>query len=498
MIQLPVVYAFFIVLALKICAATTDNTNFCCLALSLAIGWSKVSYPNTTNYVESSVSYYAQQEGELFPHCFVKPASSEDVSKVVQTLVLLNAISTICPFAIRSGGHHTVVGIANIHSGITIDLRNINQTTINTDKTIAHVGTGARWGSVYSTLNFEGLAVSGGRVADIGVGGFITGGGLSYFGPAYGFGCDTVVNYEIVLADGKIANANNQENTDLFTALKGGSNNFGIVTRVDLKPFELTDYFGGQIFYLGTETPKLLDAFAEYSSSPDLDTRSFVLLTTLYAPNAGYIATSDFSYTEAIEKPPVFDNFLNIPNISANLRISNLTDFSVSLGSSTPNSLRQTSIAVTIKPSKSLLQQIYLLWNETVPQVSSAANLVYSLTLQPLPASMLNIGDLNGGNILGLNGSDGPLVVLTLTAQYTSAESDSIIESTTRQLTTAIKTLASGTGDLNPWVYLNYADRTQDVISSYGSANVKKMRAVSARVDPWGFFQKVQPGGFKL
>jgi FAD/FMN-containing dehydrogenase len=69
-----------------------------------------------------------------------------------------------------------VVGIANIHNGITIDLGNINQTTLNSDKSVASVGSGARWGSVYSTLVPQGLAVLGGRESDIGVGGFTTGG----------------------------------------------------------------------------------------------------------------------------------------------------------------------------------------------------------------------------------------------------------------------------------------------------------------------------------
>jgi FAD/FMN-containing dehydrogenase len=97
----------------------------------------------------------------------------------VKTLALLNIgrySSPVCPFAVRGGGHHTVVGIANIHNGITIDLGNINQTTLNSAKTVASVGSGARWGSVYDVLVPQGLAVLGGRESGIGVGGFTTGG----------------------------------------------------------------------------------------------------------------------------------------------------------------------------------------------------------------------------------------------------------------------------------------------------------------------------------
>lgn len=145
----------------------------------MAIGANKVFSPNTAGYNASSTSYFAQQEGELSPYCYVKPASSQDVSTIVKTLALLNAgrySSPVCPFALRGGGHHTVAGIANIHNGITIDLVNINKTTLNGDRTIASVGSGARWGSVYDVLVPQGLAVLGGREAGIGVGGFTTGG----------------------------------------------------------------------------------------------------------------------------------------------------------------------------------------------------------------------------------------------------------------------------------------------------------------------------------
>lgn len=165
-------------------------------------------------------------------------------------------------------------------------------------------------------------------------------GGLSYFGAAHGFGCDTVQNFEVVLADGSIVNANEVENTDLFTVLKGGSNNFGIVTSVDLKTFELGDFWGGQLFYFAPETPALLDAFAEYAASPDFDPKSFVLMSTLYSSASGLIATADFSYAEDVDNPEVFSNFTSVPSILNETRISNLTDFAESLGAFTPNNLR--------------------------------------------------------------------------------------------------------------------------------------------------------------
>lgn len=55
----------------------------------------------------------------------------------------------------------------------------------------------------------------------------------SFHSNSQGFACDSVVNFEVVLADGSIVNANPRENPDLYKSLKGGSGNFGFVTRVD-------------------------------------------------------------------------------------------------------------------------------------------------------------------------------------------------------------------------------------------------------------------------
>ncbi|ESZ95986.1 putative oxidoreductase, FAD-binding [Sclerotinia borealis F-4128] len=406
-----------------------------CIALASSLGSDKVWYSNSTIYEDSAMTYFAQQEGELSPYCYVKPECSQDVANSVHTLARLNGkeIVPVCPFAVRSGGHHTVIGIANIHNGITIDLRNLNKTTVSRDKKTAFVEPGARSGSVYETLVPLGLALPGGRIGDIGVGGFTSGGGISYFGAAYGFRCDMVENFEIVVASGNIINANLKSNADLFKALKGGLNNFGIITRLDMRTFKLGQYWGGQIYYVGTKSPQLIDAFVDYTTNPNFDGNSALILTTIYTPEKGYIALGDFSYTKSIQRPAIFDCFIaGIPALIEDVRVSNLSDFASTFGANIPENLRQTSITATVKPSSLLLRDIYNLWNETVPVVALATNLVYSLTFQPLPVSMLAKISSTGGNSLGLGADDGPLVVLTLTTQYTSSEFDAVITSTTR------------------------------------------------------------------
>jgi len=83
-------------------------------------------------------------------------------------------------FSIRSGGHSPNPGWSNIGQyGLLIDLQKINQVTVSTDKTVASLGPGGRWGDVYATLDPYEVSVVGGRIPQVGVGGLILGGMVS-------------------------------------------------------------------------------------------------------------------------------------------------------------------------------------------------------------------------------------------------------------------------------------------------------------------------------
>ena len=64
-------------------------------------------------------------------------------------------------------------------------------------------------------------------------------GGLSYLSSQYGWAVDSVVDFEVVLANGSIATASKTENVDLFNVLRGGGNNFGIVTTYTMKAYPM-------------------------------------------------------------------------------------------------------------------------------------------------------------------------------------------------------------------------------------------------------------------
>jgi len=75
-------------------------------------------------------------------------------------------------------------------------------------------------------------------------------GGLSYLTYSRCFVYDNIINYEVVLADDQFVSANAYAHKDLRVSLRGGANNFSVVTRFDLRAFPQGQLWGSKVFYL--------------------------------------------------------------------------------------------------------------------------------------------------------------------------------------------------------------------------------------------------------
>ncbi|ESZ89776.1 hypothetical protein SBOR_9836 [Sclerotinia borealis F-4128] len=478
----------------------TTNLNICCKALQLALG-SKVSYPGSSAYNTFSNNFYSQQESQKSPGCIVSPTSTIDVSISVGILSILGKITNwnpSCQFAIKSGGHAPGAGQANINQGVTINLRPLRTITVSADKSVVSVGPAATWGEVYLMLDSLQLTVPGGRVDSVGVGGLTVGGGISYFSPRKGFTCDNVKNFEVVLANGKIVNANANQNSDLWVALKGGSNNLGVVTRIDFYAFQQGNVWGGSIINPASTANEQIDALADFSSNPNYDEYASLIVSFAFQPSIGPVVVNNIVYTKPVVDPPVFQSFTAIqPQYSNTLRITNLSDIAGETAGSATH-LRTLFITTTFKANKQMIAATYDAWNASLPSIQSLANITWSLSLEPIPTNIPAKSIPAGGNILGVTPADGPLIVALLTATWGSSFDDAIATTTAKNMFNTIDTFAKTSGYGNDWLYLNYAANWQDPIGGYGVENKAKLLAGSRKYDPVGVFQKGVPGGFKL
>ena len=134
---------------------------------------------------------------------------------------------------------------------------------------------------------------------------------------------------EIVLADSSIVNANAIQRPDLFRALKGGSNNFGIVTRFDLKTYPQGQLWGGFIAYPSSTVPQQLSAFQNFMQSAKSDPYAEIICAIGYVGAFNSVVVSvGLHYTKPIVNPPIFQTFTAIqPQLNNTVRIGDNIDF---------------------------------------------------------------------------------------------------------------------------------------------------------------------------
>ncbi|KAL8681984.1 MAG: hypothetical protein Q9186_001926 [Xanthomendoza sp. 1 TL-2023] len=489
--------------------ANSKPGGVCCAALSYVLG-PKVVYPLSASYIDTAASFWSVQEQSVLPDCVVEPLSTRDVSAAVFVLSALSVYTNFsdqCKFAIKGGGHSPQRGAANQPAGVTIDLGALKQVDISADRKTTSIGSGTRWGDVYTKLDAQGLAVPGGRVAVVGVGGLTTGGGISFFSGRTGFVCDNVVNYELVLPFGKVVNVNASSSPDLFKALKGGSNNFGVVTRFDMKSFESGPFWGGEVTYPITTMPQQVAAFVSLAGAKPYD--EYAALIHNYAYTAGnWVILNSYEYTKILPPtttaqpypppPVIFKPFTDIqPQLSNTMRISNLTDFTRELALNSPPGKRALFITLTHGLSASLIMEIHGIADTRLQSIRGVAGLVYALSFQPLPTA-ITMKYSNGNNSLGLDASDGDLVLTLVTVTWILASDDAVVRRAGNQWYRDAKEASVKVGLGNRYLYLNYADEGQDVMGGYGDGVREGLRVVSRGVDEYGIFQKAVVGGFKL
>ena len=148
------------------------------------------------------------------------------------------------------GGGHGVTGAAVCDDGVCIDLRPMHAIDVDADARIVTAEAGATWGQFDAATTAHGLMVTGGRVPSTGIAGLALGSGSGWFERKFGFTCDSLLSCEVVTADGDVVTASEDENADLFWGLRGGSGNFGIVTRFEFRAHPIPPLlYAGMLMY---------------------------------------------------------------------------------------------------------------------------------------------------------------------------------------------------------------------------------------------------------
>ncbi|KAK7189489.1 FAD binding domain-containing protein [Paraphaeosphaeria sporulosa] len=450
-------------------------------------------------YATEQANYWSTACGAMKPSCQLYPTTADEVAAIVR---ILNANNET--FAVKSGGHSPNQGFASIDGGPLISTRELNEVIYDAGNGVVRVGPGNDWDDVIGALDGTGVTVVGGRIGDVGVGGLVLGGGLSFLSTQYGWVANNVVEYEIVLANASIVTASESHNADLWKALKGGINNYGIVTAYTFKAHPQGQIWGGNIAYTADKSAEILAAVRDFTEYYPDDKAGIIMTAELTQFGVIDIWLMFLFYDGPTPPAGVFDNFTAIAHLSDDTKSRSYSDLLTHNNFGVIKTEIYT-IATEMIPLPSadvgpdFLGAIYDNWRNTTESVIDAAGLIGSIALQPIPKRLARKAMEAGGDMIDLD-DEIDRIILEFDLSWLSPLDSARMDVATQKFYTGSKDLVEQyqADDKLPEGYLplfaNDAYYRQDYFGRLRTADFA--RTVRDAVDPSGFFAS-RTGGWK-
>jgi FAD/FMN-containing dehydrogenase len=198
------------------------------------------------------------------PAMIARCAATEDVARTVEF-----ARKNNLPVSVRSGGHDQA-GFSTNDGGVVVDLAGLKRIKVDRAGMRVSAEGGVQVGELYNAVVPAGAGVVSGSCRSVGIGGLTLGAGESAISNKYGLACDNVTSMEVVSADGRMLSARANENPDLFWALRGGSGNFGVVTRFEYRLVPGNRLVAGTLTYPMAKRRHVMRFYRDFiASAPD-------------------------------------------------------------------------------------------------------------------------------------------------------------------------------------------------------------------------------------
>ncbi|PLB54762.1 FAD-binding domain-containing protein [Aspergillus steynii IBT 23096] len=414
------------------------------------------------------------KQQEVHPTCRVEPSSAQDVANILGTLV----------------DHWCYFATPNSIGGVTIDLDRLSNVEILPGSSRARVGGGATTLQVYEALETRNLSFVGGRVGSVGVGGFILGGGTSPFSNKYGLSLDNVFEYEVVLANGTITTASEAHNPDLYYALRGGGNNFGIVTAFTVRTFPQGPVFTSMTTYAANQSDRVLDNVYElytderYTSDMDL---GYDLYYTYRSQGNEFMLSGTQRYAKPVQNSAVFKDINRIPTLTRSTNIAPMSQ--VVGGTESLGTTRHLFATLTVAPSRSFLSQGLRIFQEEVEAIRTVPGLVPNFICYPIQRNAIAAMKQRGGNALGID-REGPLFLILISTAWSNRTDDAAVNRMTANTIERLTVAANDLGIADRYKYINYASAAQasTIFAGYGDENLQRLKKIQKSMDPHGIF----------
>ena len=174
---------------------------------------------------------------------------------------------------------HLAIALPSLEDALLLKTHLHDEVEVDPDTQTAYVKAGAIWEDVVTAAAPYGLTAPHGSSPDVGVTGYVLGGGLSFYAREHGLAANHVLAIDVVTADGEHRRVHPGQEPDLFWALRGGGGNFGVVTGVVLSLLPYDEVFAGALFWPAAEAENVLRAWMRWTrTAPTTITTSARLL----------------------------------------------------------------------------------------------------------------------------------------------------------------------------------------------------------------------------
>lgn len=173
------------------------------------------------------------------------------------------------PFSVRGGGYSTS-GASTARGGIVLDLSNLRNVHVDPVSRVVTAQGGALWGDIDVAASQYGLALVGSTLNHIGAAGATLGGGYGWLTGQYGLAIDNLLWARIILADGSIVTASDGEHPDLFWAIRGAGQSFGVAVELAFRA-HIQDHpvFAGTLLFSPDVLPAIVDFANQFETLTD-------------------------------------------------------------------------------------------------------------------------------------------------------------------------------------------------------------------------------------
>jgi FAD/FMN-containing dehydrogenase len=220
-------------------------------------------------------------------------------------------------------------------------MKHVKDIVFNDDMSTVTVGAGNTFAETYTAIEKRNVMIVGGRFGTVGTG-LLLGAGFSYLNNRHGLAVDNVAGHRVVLANGTVVLANVTHFSDLHWALKGGGNNFGVVTHFELFTIPSDGVYGGRLTYPPSSVDGLLEAAYKYhvdTAINDIDVH--VLPTFVYDA----ISNTTYGYTPVVYNknatsfPPSLQAWIDVPHTNNTAKQRRYADLANELVAGFPDGL---------------------------------------------------------------------------------------------------------------------------------------------------------------